>query len=279
VPASRFSPKTVSYLVPYILISTFQYQVAQDSLKYASPFLLIGLRYLIASLLLFGAIRPFGLIVNKDTVLLSILTCASSAFWMFGLEYLSTSESAVLTYTMPLMSIPMSSLILSEKPSNREWTGAIVGFVGVLVYSSVLFANQTLSALGAAFTLLNAFFWGMYTIYYRKLKNQEPTKTVATQLLFGGVLFLLIAPVGFMVKLTPSFWFDLTYLSVLSAAVSFLLWNALARVNRVGKTSTLIYSTPVFVTVVQYLETSILPPATSLIGICLMIFGIYISRL
>ena len=275
---SKSIPKTVGYLVPYVLTSTFQYQVAQDGLKYTSPFVLMGLRYVIASLILFGVVRSFKPIVNKDTVLLSFLTFASSCFWILGLEYVSPSESAVLSYTMPLISIPMSYLILSEKASHREWAGATVGFVGVLVYSFVIFENQTLSALGAVLTLLNAFFWAMYTIYYRKLKDQEPTTTVATQLLVGAVLFFLIAPLGFRVNATPVFWFDLAYLSVFSAAASFLLWNAIARLHRIGKTSTLIYSTPVTVTVVQYVETSLLPPPVSLIGICLMIFGIYISR-
>jgi drug/metabolite transporter (DMT)-like permease len=269
----------VGYLVPYVLISTFQYQVAQDGLKYSSPFVLMGLRYLIASLILFGVVRSFRPIVNKDTVLLSILTWACSGFWILGLEYVSPSESAVLSYTMPLISIPMSYLILSEKASHKEWTGAAVGFVGVLVYSFVVFENRTLSLLGAVLTLLNAFFWAMYTIYYRKLKDQEPTTTVATQLLFGALLFFLITPIGYRVNVTPNFWFDLAYLSIFSAAASFLLWNAIARLQRVGKTSTLIYSTPLTVTVVQYAETSLLPPPLSLFGICLMILGIYISRL
>jgi drug/metabolite transporter (DMT)-like permease len=238
----------------------------------------MGLRYLIASLLLFGVVRSFRPIVNKDTVLLAIFSWASSGFWILGLEYVSTSESAVLSYTMPLISIPMSSLILSEKGSHNEWVGAAVGFLGVSVYSFAVFENQTLSALGAILTLVNAFFWAMYTIYYRKLKNQEPTSTVATQMLFGALLFFLIVPLGFRLEMTPRFWFDLSYLAVLSAAASFWLWSALARLSRVGKTSTLIYCTPVAVTVVQYIETSIPPPPVSLIGICLMIFGIYISR-
>ena len=276
---SNFVPKTLSYLIPYVLISTFQYQVAQDGLKYSSPFLLMGLRYLIASLILFGAVRSFRPILNRDTVLLSVLTFGSSFFWILGLEYVSPSESAVLSYTMPLISIPMSYLILSEKASHKEWAGAAVGFLGVLVYSFAVFENQTLSALGAGLTLLNAFFWAMYTIYYRKLKSQEPTTTVATQLLFGATLFFLITPLGFRVNVTPVFWFDLGYLSIFSAAASFLLWNAIARLQRVGKTSTLIYSTPVTVTVAQYVETSLLPPPVSLIGIFLMIFGIYVSRL
>jgi len=279
VSSSRLIPKTVGYLVPYVLISTFQYQVAQNGLKYSSPFVLMAVRYLIACLILFGVVRSFRPIVNKDTVLLSIFTWASSACWILGLEYVSTSESAVLSYTMPLLSIPLSSLILSEKASHREWTGATVGFLGVLVYSFAVFENRTLSALGAALTLVNAFFWAMYTIYYRKLRNQQSTTTVASQLLIGGLLFLPLTPLDYRVKMTPSLWFDLAYLSVLAAAASFFLWSAMARLNRIGRVSTLIYTTPVAVTVVAYAETSLLPPPVSLIGLCLMILGIYITRL
>ena len=275
----RFVPKTILYVVPYVLISTFQYQVAQDSLKYSSPFVLMGLRYLIASILLFAVVRSVKPILNKDMVLLSILTSASTGFWIFGLKYVSTSESCVLSYTMPLMAIPMASLILSETASHRQWAGAAIGFVGVLVYSFVVFEVQALSLLGAVLTLLNAFCWGMYTIYYRKLKNQDAISTVATQLLIGALLFFAITPLSYSVDPTPNFWFDLTYLSVLAAAASLLLWNALARLHEVGKTSTLIYCTPAAVTAVQYVETSSVPPPLSLVGICLMIFGICVSRM
>ena len=194
------------------------------------------------------------------------------------MEYVSTSESAVLSYTMPLISIPLSTLILSEKASRTEWGGAALGFVGVVVYSFTILENQTLSALGATLTLLNAFFWAMYTIYYRKLKNQEATRTVATQMLLGALLFSLFVPAGFKLDLSLAFWFDVGYLGVLAGGVTFLIWNTLARLQRVGKTSTLIYSTPVAVTIVQYLETSYVPPTVSLVGLCLMILGIYISR-
>jgi len=278
VSRPRFIPGTGSYLVPYILITTFQYEAAKDGLSYASPFILMGLRYLIASLFLFGVARSFRPIINKDTVLLSVFTWASGGFWALGLLYVSTSESAVLTYTMPLISIPISSVILSEKASGREWGGAAVGLGGVMVYS-LTFLNQTLTTLGAVFTLLNAFFWALYTTYYRKLKNQDPVRTVATQLFYGAILFLLIAPLGFRLQLTAKFWFDLGYLAILSGAVSFLLWNAMARLQRVGKMTTLVYSIPVTVTIVQCIQTASLPSPVALIGMCLMIFGIYVSRL
>jgi len=152
-----------------------------------------------------------------------------------------------------------------------------VGLVGVGVYS-LTFGNQTLTTLGAVFTLLNAFFWALYTIYYRKLKNQNATKTVATQFLFGALLFLPIVPVGYRLQITTRFWLDLAYLSLVSARISFWLWNAMSRLQRVGKTTTLIYLIPVAVTLVQYFETGLSPSPVELIGMGLMIFGIYIAR-
>lgn len=274
---SAFVPRTVSYLIPYVLIATFMYQVTKDGLNYSSPFILMGLRYLIASLLLFAVARSFRLIINKDTILLSIFTWASTTLWALGLLYVSPSESAVLSYTMPLLSIPLSSIILSERASAMEWRGAAVGFVGVLIYSFT-FINQALTMLGAIFTVLNAFFWALYTTYYRKLKDQDPTTTVATQLLFGALLFFLISPLDYRLTVGSNFWFDLAYLSILSGAVSFLLWNGMVRLQRVGKTSTLIYSIPVIVTLVQAVETSLIPSPVSLVGISLMIIGIYLSQ-
>ena len=274
---SRYIPRTLSYLVPYVLITTFQYQTAKDSLGYASVFVLMALRYLIASVLIFGVVRSFRPIINKDTILLSLFTWASAGLWGLGLQYVSPSESAVLTYTMPLISIPLSTVILSERASAREWAGGTVGLVGVLIYS-LTFMNQTLTTVGAILTLLNSFFWALYTIYYRKLKNQNPSTTVATQFLLGALLFFLIAPLDYKLQVTPQFLFDLAYLSIFCGAISFLLWNALARLQSVGKTSTLIYSAPITVTIVQYLETSILPSPISLVGMCVMIFGICITR-
>jgi len=265
------------YILPYVLISTFQYQVAKDGLNYASPFVLMGLRYLIASILVCGVVRRFRPIINKDTILLSLFTWASTACWAYGLEYVSPAESAVLSYTLPLFSIPIAVIVLSERPTSSEWGGAIIGFVGVLIYS-LPFVNSTLTVFGGVLTLLNAFFWAMYTVYYRKMKDQEPTMTVATQLFFVALLFLLLAPLNYKLVTTANFWFALAYLSILGGAGYFFLWSAMARLQKIGKTSTLVYLVPVTVTLFQSVQTSVMPDPVTLTGLGLMTLGIYISN-
>ena len=265
------------YAVLFILTQTFAYQILKDGLNYASPFVLTGTRMLIASFLMFGVARRFRPILNRDTMLLSLFTFMASNLWSYGLEYVSPADSAVLTYTMPLFSIPLSCIILSEKPTLAEWGGAVVGFVGVLVYSSAL-ASRTLTVFGGILTLLNAFFFGMFTVYFRKLKHQEPTVTVATQLMFLAVISLVLAPLDYKLVVTPNFLFDLAYLSIFSGVAFYFLWNAMVRLRGIGKTTTLVYLVPVTATLLQVAQTSVIPDIVSLIGLALMILGLYLSN-
>jgi len=265
------------YVVPYVLVQTFQYQIAKDGLNYGSPFVLMGIRFLVASLLLFGLARKFKPIFNKDTLLLSLFMWVSTSFWAFGLEYVSAADSAVLCFTMPLFAIPISSVILSENPSISEWVGAVVGFLGVLVYSLAL-ANHALTLLGAVLTLVNAVFWAMATVYYRKLRYQEPTMTVATQLFIVALLLLVCAPLNYKLVIARNFWVDLAYLSILSGAVNFSLWNGLVRSQKIGKSSTLVYLIPVTATLAQSVQNSAIPDPVSLTGLILMTLGIYIAN-
>jgi drug/metabolite transporter (DMT)-like permease len=208
---------------------------------------------------------------------MSLFLWGSSSFLVFGLEYVSAADSAVLSYSAPLFAIPLSFVILSEKPTKGEWGGAIVGFVGVLVYSFAL-AGQTLTVIGGMLTLVNAFFWAIFTVYCRKVRDQEATMTVATQLLFVALLYLPCAPLNYKLVIAPNFCFDMAYLSVLSAAAGFYLWNGIVRSRRIGKASTLVYLVPVTATLVQIVQTFVIPDLLTLTGLGLMILGLYLSN-
>ena len=273
----KIAPNAIGYLVfPYVLIATFQFQIANDALNYSSVFVLMGLRFLIASSLIFCVVRKFNPIFNKDTVLLSLFTFGSACFWGFGLLYVSPSESAVLSYTIPLFSIPISILILSEKATARQGGAAFLGLAGVVIYSIPLLSNA-FTLMGGFLTLINAFFWALYTVYYRKLKSQDQAMTMATQFMLVAALCLAFSPLEFKLSLQPRFWFDLAYLGILSGVVAFFLWNTMARSHKVGKMTSLIYLIPAAATLVQSLQTSTVPSFISLIGICVMTFGVYIS--
>jgi drug/metabolite transporter (DMT)-like permease len=269
--------ETLTYIIPYILITTFQYHIAKDGLNYSSPLVLMGLRYLIASVILFGISRRFSPIINKDMIILSVCTCASAGLWALGLQYVSPAESAVISYTMPLFAIPLSIVIVGEKTARRGWCGAIVGFVGVMIYAIPLSRDNS-TIIGGILTLGNAVFWAAYTVYYRKIRNQDRMMTIATQLLFASGFLFLGATMNYKLEYSSNLVFDVVYLSILNGVAQFYLWNGLARIQKISKMATLIYLVPATATLFDIVETQMLPSFLSIVGMCIMIFGIYLSR-
>jgi drug/metabolite transporter (DMT)-like permease len=267
-----------AYALPYVLAASLQYTFAKDGLQYADPFVFMGIRYFITSTICFAIARNLRPIVNMDTFLLGVFTFLSTAFWAVGLQYVSAGQSAVLSYTMPLFAIPLAVLILKEGTTRFGTIGALIGFAGVATYGFAL-VDVGGSTLGIALSVTNAFFWGLYTVYYRKLKNQEPVRTVATQFFIGGLLFIPFFPFTFYLNPTPSFFIDLGYVSVVGGAITLLLWNAMARMESIGRVTTIAFGVPATSVVIQALLTGQLPTPVELLGVAVMFAGIYISRI
>jgi len=95
--------KILKYAVPYVLISSFNYYFAQESVLNSSPITFNLIRYLISSAIFLSLTRK--IIFNKDVLQLSIYTVTSSVLWAYGLVYVSPAESAVLSYTMPFETV------------------------------------------------------------------------------------------------------------------------------------------------------------------------------
>lgn len=262
------------YLVPYIIIAVFQYQFAKDSLNYSSPFVVMGLRYLIAGSLLLLISRRF--LFTKDLIILSLLTTSSTVLWAYGLESISPSDSAVLSYTMPLISIFTSWLLLREKGTLTEVLGALIGFSGVAIFSIPLLTGFLL--LGSLLTLANAVFWSLYSVYFRKMKENDPTSVVGSMFMLGSLFMLILSPINFKFNFTNVLVIDLLYLSILAGAVQLLLWNLMLRKEKINTVTTSIFAIPALTMVVQSLETLKIPSALSIIGVAIMFFGIYISQ-
>lgn len=179
---------------------------------------------------------------------------------------------------MPLFAIPLSVILLKERTRALGWVGAFLGFIGVAIYGLAITSSGG-SAFGASLTVANAFFWALYTVYYRKLAAQDPFRTVATQFFVGGLLFLPFVPFTYSLSPTPEFFVDLAYVSLAGGVASLLLWIFLLRLDNVNRITTLVFAVPAASIIIQALLTSELPTIFSLVGVGVMFAGIYVSRL
>ncbi len=267
--------KEIKFLVPYVVFMAFSYYFAKNGLIYASPFAFMGLRYLLAAGVLLAMSRK--LIFSRNLLYLSLMTVTSTMFWSYGLLYVSPAESAVLSYSMPLFSLPIAFFMVSEKPSRTELIGIFVGFTGIMVYGLPLL--QGFTEIGMVLTVINAFFWGMFTVFYRKLKDQDPVSINASQMLIGGLIMMALSPLDFSLRINYEFMIDLLWMGTMGGALQFLLWNYMIRISKVNRITVLAFSVPIFTMVLGAIMSDAFPGILTTAGVSIMFFGILISRL
>ncbi len=267
--------KELKFLLAYVVMTSSSYFFAKNGLLYSSPIFFMALRYAISAAILIPFVRKIQ--INRDILILSLLTTTSTIFWSVGLLYVSPAQSSVLSYSMPLFSLPLAFLIVREKPTKYELTGIGVGFAGVVVYGIPLMGGFTM--LGMILTIINAFFWASFTVYYRKMRDADPISINASQFLIGSGIMLLLSFPGFYFTISTDFLIDLLWMATFGGAFSFLAWNYLIKVSSVNRVTVLAFSVPIFTTVLEAIISMAIPETFFIIGIAMMFVGIYISRL
>ena len=267
--------KELKYLLPYVVFTALSYYFAKNGLLFSSPLVYMGLRFLIGGVILLGISRK--LVFSRDIIIFSLLTTFSTILWAYGLTLVSPSESAVLSYSMPLFSLPIAFMLIREKPTRLEIIGTSIGFFGVIIYSLPLLGGFDL--VGILLTVGNAVFWASYTVMYRKMKSQDPIALNASQFLIGAVIMLSLSPLDFRLVPTGDFVIDLLWLSILGGVVTFLMWNYMIRMSKVNRITVLSFSVPALTMVIGVFVTKSLPELLSVLGVLIMFIGIFTSRL
>jgi drug/metabolite transporter (DMT)-like permease len=268
---------SVKYLAPYILITAFTYVFAKDALSYASPFVYGALTTLVTCVALFIVTRG-KLVLNRDTILFAVFYWLSGACLLLGLDYISASQSAILSFTMPLIAIPLSVYVLGEKASRIEAYGAMIGFVGVVVYNIPLL-NGTVTLIGVGLVLGDAFFWALFSVYMRKLRLQDPVQTLATGSLVSFLFYVAFSFADFSFRPSWNLLFDVGFLGVVAWALNPFLWMALLRTEKLAKLTTLIFIAPVVTMIYGVATTGVIPSYITLGGVVLIFLGIYTSSI
>ena len=264
----------LKWFFPYLCIASLQYQFTKDGLNYASPFVLMAGRYLLVGMM-FYFIGGRKIPLDRDALKVAFYASISTLLWAVGLQYVSPGDSAVLSYTMPLFSIPIAYFSIKERVSQREVLGAIVGFSGVIIYSLTLTHGSIL--FGAILTIINAIFWATYSVYYRKLKNRDTAPVLTTQFLVGAIPFVIGSILFPRINPTVNFFVDFAYIVIFMGLFQYFLWNKLLRLGRVGKITTMAFAVPATSIFIDAVLTSELPALLSILGAGIMFIGIFIA--
>jgi Integral membrane protein DUF6. len=279
----------IGYLSIYVVSASLNYFFVKFGLRYATPLSYMAIRYLFAgiALAIISSIMngsKYYFVFNRDLLLLSLFSSLSTALWAYGLVLIDPGSSAVFGYTMPLFAIPLSMVLIHERPRTLNVVGALVGFVGVSIYgiSSIM---EGVSLVGAILTIVNSVFWALYSIYFRKLGNYDGLIVVSNMFILGAVLLTLMDLVinGFAGMLhimwTIAFIENLLGTSVIGGAVLFLVWYLMVNTIGVSNATPYIFTVPALTMALNYLILGIKPTPPELVGSAVMFLGIYLASI
>ncbi|MDX6712750.1 MAG: hypothetical protein QOH96_3766 [Blastocatellia bacterium] len=223
------------------------------------PFTFAGIRFVIASTILFSlvAVRRLSLPRKRsDWVLLAVTGVLAFSvnygllFW--GEQYISSGLAALLQATIPVFGLVIAHFYL---PGERMTVARVMGIVMGIAGVAVIFSNQLSVAGPRALAGSAALVLGSASAAYSNVlvkargKNLDPAILAAGQMLFGLIPLLLL---GIPLEGNP-FRFHWTgmavaalfYLAIVGSVIAFLLYYWLVQNMNVTNTMLIALVTPV----------------------------------
>jgi len=106
----------------------------------------------------------------------------------YGIGYMSSGRAAILAYTMPLWSVPLSAWLLKERITARRMLGVGLGMAAMLLLLSVELRAVQAAPKGTLLMLAGAVSWATGTVLLKRFRIDLPvTSLTAWQLLLGGI--------------------------------------------------------------------------------------------
>ena len=264
-------PRTWKLLLAFSIIyfvwgSTFL--AIRVGVREVPPFLLAGIRFFIAGLVLFAWMRAKG--TASPTVrewraasLLAIIIFVCDYGLLFWAETrVPSGLAAVVLATIPVFMTLSEILILrTQRLSTRLAVALLIGIGGVtvLVNRTLSFGEVPIDAAGACALIIAAISWSIASALTRKLPlPSAKAMSSASQMLTGGLFLLLTAALlgefrGFHPQaVSPGAWLALAYLIVAGSIIAFTAYVWLLHHESPTKVGTYAYVHPLVAVLVGY---------------------------
>jgi drug/metabolite transporter (DMT)-like permease len=254
--APRRTTLVAAFAAVYVIWGS-TYLAIRFAIETLPPFLMAGVRFVIAGGILYAVARALGVVWAEQTVPsgLTALIVAIVPLWMVLLDWLRGTGS---------------------RPGLGVAVGLLLGFVGVgvLVGPGGLGGGERIDPIGAGVVVLASLLWAIGSLYSRRAELPA-SQALATgmEMFAGGVLLLALATAtGELGRFDPSavsarsLW-ALGYLIVFGAIVAFSAYVWLLQKTTPARAATYAYVNPVVAVVLGWaLASEPLSPRILLAG-------------
>jgi drug/metabolite transporter (DMT)-like permease len=181
---------------------------------------------------------------------------------------LPLAEATTMSFTAPIWAVILSTLLLKEKVGVWRWSAVALGFIGVLVIAQP--GSGHIPLLGALVGIGGAFMVALISIQIADLnRTDKPLTIVFYFALFSTPLTAIAMPFVATAHDTQG-WLLLLGIGLTGAAGQLLLTAAL-RFGKVASVIVMDYSALFWATLYGSLLFSVLPPASTWLGVPLIV--------
>jgi len=249
----------IAFLAVCVIWGT-TYLAIKVALETIPPFLMGGIRYVIAGVVLSTilAVRGEKLPPLKEwgglAFLGFLMITLGNGGVNWGEQYLASGITAVVIATSPFWMVAVDAFFPGgEKLSMRKFIGLAVGFSGIvlLVWPDLTLegANGRQVLLGVLALQIACLGWSISSSYTkRNAVNRSVLSVAAVQMFFGGLFMLLIGTVSgewSVISLNPRTASALVYLIVAGSLVAFAAYSYALRHLPISTVSLYTYVNPV----------------------------------
>lgn len=256
------------------------------------PFLLAGIRFVIAGGVLYGWMRLKGAPAPtgrewRSAILLAVMIFVLDYGLLFWAEQrVPSGIAAVMMATIPVFMALSEILIIKTRRLTARLVFASllgVGGVVVLVNPSVSFGDSAINPVGAIALLVAAVSWSVASVISRKLSlPSAKAMSSGAQMLAGGILLTLTAGLlgefrGFHPQaVSAKAWLCLVYLIVAGSVIGFTAYVWLLHHESPTKVGTYAYVNPVVAVLVGYFFGGEAIGLRTIAGTLLVLVGIVV---
>lgn len=261
-------------------------------LRSYQPISIIFIRLIISSLFLFFLIKSFKIkttIARKDYKLFFFSALFNPFLYFlgenFGLKYTTSTITSVIIATIPLFSPLAAWIAYKERISWYNLLGIFVSFIGIilmLLNAEMSFVVNPLGIFCLVGAVLSALF---YTVLLKRLSGDySPLLIIGVQNGIGLFLFLPLFLIFefrhfIHVPITSTNIFSVFSLAILASSLSFVFFAKTVKVIGISKTNVFTNLIPVITSIFSFFILSENFTTLKIIGIIIVIFGVYISEI
>ena len=199
-------------------------------------------------------------------------------FYYLGTERMPASQAFIINYLWPIMSIVFACIVLKEPLTVRKIVAVVLSFLGVFtVAGGDLLSFNGEIAVGMLLCFGAAVCYGMYTAINKKSSyDKQISMTVAMLAAFLPSLVILLLRGGDLV-LQPAQLPGMLWSGVATMALANLAWALALSSGNTAKISNLAYITPFLSLVWTFFILKEPVEPTSILGLCVIVLGIFIQ--